>query len=100
MYMVTKQLPEKRGEFEHRIKSVDEVHERVAPESELTKAYLLQNPKLPGEQALHAGPRSSECPAFRRDHWAVGRPSVRKFCLPLDRSGQPAGELSHSSCRP
>ena len=22
-------------------------------------------------------PRSSECPAFRRDHWTMGRPSVR-----------------------
>src|ERR1022692_3444922 len=29
-------------------------------------------------------PRSSECPALRRDHCAMGRPSMRKFCLPLD----------------
>ncbi len=34
-------------------------------------------------------PRSSEYPAFRRDHWAVGRPSVRIACLPLNRCGQP-----------
>ena len=45
-------------------------------------------------------PRSSEYPALRRDHWAVGRPSVRKFCLPSNRCGQPAGESSHVSCRP
>src|SRR5262245_65452412 len=45
-------------------------------------------------------PRSSECPAFRRDHWAVGRPSVRVTCLPLNRCGQPVGESSHVSCRP
>ncbi len=38
VYKVTKQLPENRGEFEYRIKGVDEVHERVARESELTKA--------------------------------------------------------------
>jgi hypothetical protein len=36
--MVTKQLPENRGEFEYRIKGVEEVHEHVARESELTKA--------------------------------------------------------------
>ena len=35
--MVTKQLPESHGEFEYRIKSMDEVHERVVRESELTK---------------------------------------------------------------
>ena len=34
-YEVTKQLPESRGEFEYRIKSVNELHERVARESEL-----------------------------------------------------------------
>jgi len=45
-------------------------------------------------------PRSSECPAFRRDHWAVGRPSVRIWSLPFNRCGQPAGESSHISCRP
>jgi hypothetical protein len=38
VYMVTKQLPENCGEFEYRIKSVEEVHERVARESELTRA--------------------------------------------------------------
>src|SRR5260221_14671862 len=38
VYTVTKQLPENHGEFEYRIKSVDEVHERVARESELIKA--------------------------------------------------------------
>ena len=38
VYTVIKQLPESRGEFEYRIKSMDEVHERVARESELTEA--------------------------------------------------------------
>jgi hypothetical protein len=34
-YEVTKQLPESRGEFEYRIKSMNERHERVVRESEL-----------------------------------------------------------------
>jgi hypothetical protein len=34
-YQVTKQLPDIGGEFEYRIKSVNEPHERVARESEL-----------------------------------------------------------------
>ena len=34
-YEVTKQLPENRGEFEYRIKSVNQLHERVVRESEL-----------------------------------------------------------------
>jgi hypothetical protein len=36
-YVVTKQLPERGGEFEYRIKSVSEPHERVARESELAR---------------------------------------------------------------
>jgi hypothetical protein len=34
-YVITKQLPERGGELEYRIKSVSEPHERVARESEL-----------------------------------------------------------------
>jgi hypothetical protein len=34
-YEITKKLPESRGEFEYRIKSVNELHERVVRESEL-----------------------------------------------------------------
>ena len=37
-YVVTKRLPENAGEFEYRIKSINEAHERVARESELTPA--------------------------------------------------------------
>jgi len=37
-YEVTKQLPHNGREFEYRIKSANEEHERVARESELTKA--------------------------------------------------------------
>jgi len=36
-YVVTKQLPERDGEFEYRIKSQSELHERVARESELAR---------------------------------------------------------------
>jgi hypothetical protein len=36
-YVVTKQLPERGGEFEYRIKSASESHERVARESELAR---------------------------------------------------------------
>jgi hypothetical protein len=45
-------------------------------------------------------PSSSEYPAFRRDHWAVGRPSVRVTWLPSHRFGQAVGESSHVSWRP
>jgi hypothetical protein len=37
-YVVTKQLPERNGEFEYRIKSMSEPHERVARESDLARA--------------------------------------------------------------
>jgi hypothetical protein len=37
-YQVVKQLPERNGEFQYRIKSVDEPHERVAGENELHKS--------------------------------------------------------------
>jgi hypothetical protein len=40
-YVVTKQLPERGGEFEYRIKSVSEPHERVARESELARERRL-----------------------------------------------------------
>ena len=36
VFEVTKQLPERDGEFEYRIKNVTEPHERVARESELS----------------------------------------------------------------
>jgi hypothetical protein len=36
-YQVTKQLPHNGREFEYRIKSANEEHERVARESELTR---------------------------------------------------------------
>jgi hypothetical protein len=38
VYEVTKQLPHNGREFEYRIKSANEEHERVARESELMKA--------------------------------------------------------------
>jgi hypothetical protein len=40
-YVVTKQLPERGGEFEYRVKSVSEPHERVARESELARERPL-----------------------------------------------------------
>jgi hypothetical protein len=36
-YVVTKKLPEHNGEFEYRVKSANEPHERVVAESELSK---------------------------------------------------------------
>ena len=38
VYEVTRKLPENGGEFEYRIKSPNESHERVARESDMTKA--------------------------------------------------------------
>jgi hypothetical protein len=52
---------------------------------------------LPADLQRLLVPKSSEHPAFRRDHWAVGRPSLRIKFLPLS---QPSGESSHASCRP
>jgi hypothetical protein len=37
-YEVIKQLPERGGELEYRIKNMSEPHERVVPESELRKS--------------------------------------------------------------
>ena len=34
-YVITKRLPERNGEFEYRIKGVNEPHERVVRESQL-----------------------------------------------------------------
>jgi len=36
-YVVMRQLPERNGEFEYRIKSISEPYERVARESELAR---------------------------------------------------------------
>jgi hypothetical protein len=36
-YVIMKQLPERDGEFEYRIKSASETHERVARESDLAR---------------------------------------------------------------
>ena len=38
VYVVTKQLPESAGEYEYRIKSIKEPHERLVRESELRRA--------------------------------------------------------------
>ena len=40
MYLVTKLLPERDGEFEYFIRSAQEAHERIAKESELRGASL------------------------------------------------------------
>jgi hypothetical protein len=37
VYVVTKQLPESAGEYEYRIKSINEPHERLVRESELRR---------------------------------------------------------------
>jgi hypothetical protein len=38
IYVVTKKLPESAGEYEYKIKSINEPHERVVRESELEKS--------------------------------------------------------------
>jgi hypothetical protein len=38
VYTITKRLPESAGEYEYRVKSNNEQHERVVRESELSKA--------------------------------------------------------------
>jgi hypothetical protein len=38
-YVIIRPLPERGGEFEYRIKSVSEPHERVARESELVREW-------------------------------------------------------------
>lgn len=34
-YVVTRKLPERDGDFEYRVKSINETHERVVPENQL-----------------------------------------------------------------
>jgi hypothetical protein len=41
MYLVTKLLPERDGEFEYFIRSAQEAHERIAKESELRGAATI-----------------------------------------------------------
>jgi len=41
VYVVNKRLPESDGEFEYRIKSVNEPHERVVRESQLERTDAL-----------------------------------------------------------
>ena len=38
VFKITKQLPESAGEYEYRVKSINEPHERVVRESELEKS--------------------------------------------------------------
>jgi hypothetical protein len=38
VYVVTKKLPESAGEYEYRVKSMNEPHERLVRESELEKS--------------------------------------------------------------
>ena len=38
VYEVTKRLPERAGEYEYRIKSINELHEHVVRESDLEKS--------------------------------------------------------------
>ena len=38
VYVVTKRLPESAGEYEYRIKSINEPHERLVRESDLEKS--------------------------------------------------------------
>src|SRR5580700_5104805 len=53
------------------------------------------------ENQLLPGLRSSENPAFRRGHWAIGRPLVRSWLASASHCcGPPVGESSHASCRP
>ena len=45
-YIVTKKLPKHNGEFEYRVKSANEPHERVVGESELSNVPYRSNPAL------------------------------------------------------
>ena len=44
LYDVTKQLPERNGEFEYRVKNRNEPHERLVKESELIGADRITPP--------------------------------------------------------
>jgi len=46
--------------------------------------------RVPAQLLIVDPCRLSEHPAFRRDHWAVGRPSVRMASWPSNGCGQPA----------
>jgi hypothetical protein len=42
VYEVTKKLPERAGEYEYRIKSINEPHERVVPHRPLARGEFWQ----------------------------------------------------------
>jgi hypothetical protein len=42
VFVVTKRMPERDGEFEYRIKSATEPHERVVRESELSEVLSIR----------------------------------------------------------
>ena len=41
VYEIKRMLPERNGEFQYQIKSINEPHERVARESELTELRVM-----------------------------------------------------------
>ena len=85
-YLVTMLLPESAGQFEYRIRSPNEPHERIARESELKRMAELS----PSCSAVGAFCLLSRCP--RRAHAAVwGRYSGFNLC-----SGPPSPGFSFS----
>jgi hypothetical protein len=71
-YVVTKHLPEERGEFQYRVRSVHEPQERVVRESELMK----KNVALPPNPLLCPFFSGSSRSSPARDE-ALGRSSGR-----------------------
>jgi len=53
-YEITRQLPESAGEFEYRVKSANEPHERVVQQRDLTKAPAVEY-TTPGERPMTEG---------------------------------------------
>jgi hypothetical protein len=68
-YIVTQKLPERDGEFEYYVKSINEPHERIVRESQIREI-----PQLP--KSLFLPKRQERRPALRRNK-----------CCPQSRSG-------------
>jgi hypothetical protein len=97
-YVVTKRLPERNGEFEYQIKSVNEPHERVVRESQLeTDLWPLVRPnRHPTALPLTAILRASTVKVITSH---TGNSHTDNRCCNID-TGTPTHRCGHNrNCR-
>ena len=89
-YEVRKQLPERNGEFEYRVKSANEAHERVATESQIRRAGLIARwAALPGpREHPPALAKSEPWSMAERQSWVQSSPDGQLRLLPARNGGR------------